>query len=204
MCVSKRESKNLAKVENRTKEKAAGLTSDVKSLLFRYAWYLKKQGYAESTITGRDKLLKLLAKRGANLYDSKSVKVAIANQKWCNKRKMNAVDAYTVFLRMTNGTWDPPRYKCVSKLPFIPKEQELDALIAGCGPKTSTILQLLKETAMRIGEAHQLRWTDTDFESRTIRVTPEKGSNPRIFKVTKYAFIDKAKKQCRRSKSDIL
>jgi hypothetical protein len=35
------------------------------------------------------------------------------------------------------------------KFPFIPKEEEIDALIAGSGKKTSTFLQLLKETAMR-------------------------------------------------------
>jgi integrase len=163
---------------------SAGTTSDVKSLLFQYAWYLKKQGYADSTISSRVKLLKLLAKRGADLFEPESVKGAIARQSWCNKRKMNAVDAYTVYLRMTNRTWDPPRYKHISKLPFLPNEQELDDLIAGCGPKTSTILRLLKETAMRIGEAHKLTWIDIDFESHTIRVTPEKGSNPRIFKVS--------------------
>ena len=98
---------------------------------------------------------------------------------------MNAVDAYTSFLNMTGGTWDPPRYKASSKLPFIPKEEELDALIAGCGPKTSTFLQLLKETGMRAGEAHKLRWADVDFENCTVRVTPEKGSNPRIFKISR-------------------
>jgi integrase len=34
---------------------------------------------------------------------------------------------------------------------------------------------------MRAGEAHQLRWTDLDLVNSTIRVTPEKNSNPRIF-----------------------
>jgi integrase len=89
-----------------------------------------------------------------------------------------------------------PTYECTTKhgnhqdtdtlkkIPFIPKEEELDALIAGCGPKTSTFLQLLKETAMRAGEAHALKWTDIDFETDTIRITPEKGSNPRIFKLS--------------------
>lgn len=37
---------------------------------------------------------------------------------------------------------------------------------------------------MRAGEAHNLRWTDIDFESGTVRVTPEKGSKPRIFKLS--------------------
>jgi integrase len=37
---------------------------------------------------------------------------------------------------------------------------------------------------MRVGEAWKLHWTEIDFVSNTIRVTPEKGSNPRIFKIS--------------------
>jgi len=37
---------------------------------------------------------------------------------------------------------------------------------------------------MRVGEAHRLKWTDIDFEAGTVRVTPEKGSRPRIFKLS--------------------
>ncbi|HUS79131.1 MAG TPA: site-specific integrase [Patescibacteria group bacterium] len=67
----------------------------------------------------------------------------------------------------------------------MPTEKELDALIAGTGKKTSTLLQLLKETAIRIGEACNLTWDDIDFVSGVMRVTPEKGSNPRVFRVSK-------------------
>lgn len=66
----------------------------------------------------------------------------------------------------------------------IPTENEVDQLIAGCGNKTATLFQLLKETGMRVGEAWKLHWTEIDFVSSTIRVTPEKGSNPRIFKIS--------------------
>jgi len=37
---------------------------------------------------------------------------------------------------------------------------------------------------MRIGEASRIRWEDIDFLSSTIRITPEKGSNPRVFKLS--------------------
>ena len=37
---------------------------------------------------------------------------------------------------------------------------------------------------MRKGEAQELTWADVDVERNTIRVTPEKGSNPRIFKIS--------------------
>ena len=173
---------NVAATEVR--KEVAGGASDVRGLLLNFAWWMKKQGYAESTIKARVWLLRVLAKRGANLLDPESVKEAIANQPWCGRRKMNAVDAYTRLLDMIGGTWDPPRYQAAYKLPFIPTEQELDALIAGCGPKTAAFLQLLKETGMRAGEAQRLRWSDVDFESGTVRITPEKGSNPRVFKLS--------------------
>lgn len=159
--------------------------SDMKAKIVEYSFWLLKEGYAESTIMGRTKLLKILVKRGANLFDPESVKATIAKQKgWSEGRKANAVDAYTSFLIMMNGKWEPPRYKRIRKLPFIPTEAEIDQLIAGCGKKTATLLQLLKETGMRLGEAWSLQWTDVDFVNGTVRVTPEKGSNPRIFKLS--------------------
>jgi len=85
---------------------------------------------------------------------------------------------------MSGGKWEPPRYKRVRKLPFIPTDAEIDQLIAECGPKTATLLQLLKETGMRIGEAWRLKWTELDTVNNSVRVTPEKGSNPRIFKLS--------------------
>ena len=157
----------------------------MKAKIVEYSFWMLKEGYAESTIISRTKLLKILAKRGANVFDPESIKETIAHQKcWSEGRKSNAVDAYTSFLIMSGGKWEPPRYKRVQKLPFIPIEAEIDQLIAGCGPKTATLLQLLKETGMRIGEAWRLKWTEIDNVSNSVRVTPEKGSNPRIFKLS--------------------
>ena len=158
--------------------------ANVKSLLFNFAWWMKKQGYAESTIESRVKLLRVLAKRGADLYDPESVKAVIAKQNWSLGRKENAVIAYSTFLKMMGGSWVPPRYKRVEKLPWVPLETEIDQLIAGCSRRIATFLQLLKETGMRPGEAWSLKWVDVDFEKKTVTVTPEKRSKPRIFKIS--------------------
>lgn len=70
-------------------------------------------------------------------------------------------------------------------MPFIPLESELDALIAASGKKTATILQLLKETGMRSGEARRLSWTDVDLERLVVSVnSPEKRSNLHVIKVS--------------------
>jgi len=80
---------------------------------------------------------------------------------------------------------EKPKCKITRKIPFIPTEQEIDALIAGCIKRMATFLQLLKETAMRSGEAKRLKWTDVDLEKRIVILNePEKNSNPRIWNIS--------------------
>ena len=130
--------------------------------------------------------LRTLAKRGADLHDPESVKGVIARQKWSGHRRRNVIQAYTLFLKMNGAHWEKPKYTVETKIPFIPTEQELNALIAGSGKKTATFLQLLKETAMRAGEAVRLEWTDVDFDRGIIILNnPEKRSKPRMWKVSK-------------------
>jgi integrase len=183
VCAPKDGVKNLAAAIEGQKG-AAGATLDAKAKLIEYAWWMKKQGYAESTILDRCRILKTMINRGANLLDPESVKDVIARQAWSEGRKEFAVEAYTSFLSMMGLTWQPPRYRRVEKLPWIPTEAEIDQLIAGCSHKIGAFVQLLKETGMRAGEALRLKWTDIDPANRTVNVTPEKGSNPRVFKVS--------------------
>ena len=186
VCVSERETKNLAEVEPKpeagpqTRE-----TTKLDNMLFNFAWWMKKNGYAESTIESRVKVLRVLARRGADLRDPESVKATIARQeKWSSVRKEIAVHAYTLYLKSVGGTWNPPICRRTEKLPFIPYEEEVDALISGCSQPISVFLQILKETGCRCGEVYQLKWEDIDFERGTISIKPEKGSNPRIFNVS--------------------
>jgi len=180
--------KNLVKVEP-TNQMAAGATmpteATVKGKLVEFSWWMNKQGYAKASIRGYLSCLRTLWSRGANIYDPESIKDVMAKQKWSANRKRNAINAYSLFLKMQGQTWEKPRCKVTRKIPFIPTEAELDALIAGCGKKTATFLRLLKETAMRSGEAKRLQWTNIDSERRIITLNdPEKGSNPRAWKVT--------------------
>jgi len=114
-----------------------------------------------------------------------SIKEIIANQDWSVNHKVNVVDAYDSLLKMLGKKWTPPIYKKVRKLPFIPTETEIDQLIAGTSRKISTFLQMLKETGMRVGEACQLNWTDIDLINNSVRITPEKGGNPRNLPLSK-------------------
>jgi integrase len=188
ICVT--ETKNLAAEPQRSRFLRRNETlqlqanANIPEKVVNYMLWLKKQGYAESTIFNRVKIIKYLAKH-ANIDDPEAIKELIAKKdSWSLGRKEIIVECYSNYLICVGGTWNPPKYRAVEKLPFIPTESEIDYLIASCGNKTGTFLQLLKETGARCGEAWQLEWTDIDTERNTVRITPEKHSNPRILKIS--------------------
>ncbi len=181
------EAKNLAKVQP-LRSGLAGATkldkAEAKGKIVEFVWWMKKNGYRETTIRMASKRLRVLAKRGADLQDPESVKETIAKQSWAEATKLNASQIYTLLLKMQGLTWEQPIYKAVQKIPFIPTEKEIDALIAGCGQKLSAFLKLAKETGARSGELQRLKWIDLDGARRTIRITAEKNSSPRILKIS--------------------
>ncbi|MEM3010422.1 MAG: tyrosine-type recombinase/integrase [Candidatus Bathyarchaeia archaeon] len=181
----------LATVEKENEKRAAGATKidkvDVKGKIIEFLWWTEKQGLAPETIRGYRSCLKALMDRGANLFDPESVKEVLAKEKnWSPNRRRNVINSYTKFLRFLGLSWDKPKCYVPKKLPsFIPMESETDALIAGSNKTLACFLQLLKETAMRAGEAFRLKWTDIDFERRVIVLNePEKGSNPRVWRIS--------------------
>jgi integrase len=161
-------------------------SEDIKGNLIDYAWKMQQDGYALETIRGCNSCLKALIIRGANLADPETVRTVLAKeQKWGQNRRRNIINSYTLFLKFKGATWAKPKCKVTRKFPFIPTEQELDALIAGSHRKNAAFAQVLKETAMRSGEAKRLQWIDIDREKRIITLNePEKGSNPRMWKVS--------------------
>ncbi len=186
ICVSEGESKNLVKVEP-LENGLPGATkhAEIIGKLVNFSWMMKKQNFSPETVRTYSSSVKLLMKRGADLLDSESVKAVIAKQTWSPNRKRNVINAYSLFLKTLGLYWEKPKCKVTRKIPFIPLEKELDALIAGCGKKTSTFLRMLKETAMRSGEAKRILWAEVDSERRLITLnSPEKGSNPRSWRVT--------------------
>lgn len=179
----------MVKVETQIGKRAVGATrlskAELKGKIVEYAWNLKRNGYAESTITTYSYLIKWFVKKGADLNNPDSIKDVIAMQEtWSQGRKRNAVKAYSLYVKMHGLTWEKPKYKPVDKLPFIPTEQEIDSLIGGCSKQMSAFLQVLKETGARRGEAFNLKWEDLDFVSNRVRITPLKGSRARIFKMS--------------------
>jgi integrase len=187
VCVSSQRSKNLTEIIPQ-KIGLAGATAepDVLGKIVQYAAWMERQRYSKETIKLNLSCLRALSANEADLIDPENVKDIIAKTKsWGESRKRNIINAYGLLLKLNGIQWEKPKCHIERKFPFIPKEEEIDALIAGCGKKTSTFLQLLKETAMRSGEAKRIEWADVDFERRIVRLNlPEKRSNSRMWRIS--------------------
>ena len=177
------EAKNLDNAIE-TKTIAGEKPLDSKGKILEHAWYLKKLGRSDATIETRSTILKSLVVKGADLFNPENVKEIIATYKCQDSSKRVMVDSYRSFAKYLKIPWEAPNYKKQRKIPFIPLEREIDDLIACCSRRTGILLQLLKETGVRLGEALELKWTDIDFERKNVRIEPEKGSNPRILRIT--------------------
>lgn len=172
------ETKTVAGEIGKTQQEARGK-------ILELCLYMKRQGYSEETIRLNRIALKVLVERGADLFNSDSVKDVIAKQSWSPNRRKNVINAYTMFLKLNKMSWEPPKCVVTESIPFIPTEQEIDSLISAAPKKLSTFLLLLKETAMRRGEAKRLLWSNIDSERNTITLNePEKRSNARMWKVS--------------------
>ena len=185
MCVLKGETKNLAEIDVRNQKPLRDGARDIPGTLIDYAWKLKKRGLAEETIKHRVYRLNVLVRKGADLQSPDSVETVLATEPWKPANKRFFVMAYQSFTKTYNIPWVPIKVRCESKQPFIPLESEIDQLIAGCGKRTATFLQVLKDTGARCEEIKLLKWTDIDEPKREIRINaPEKGSNSRTVQVT--------------------
>lgn len=145
---------------------------------------MRKNGRKETTITDNIDRFIQVGKLITDINDPEQFKDGLSRIKWANSTKQSAISSYTVYLKTIGKTWTPPRYIRQEKIYFIPTEQEIDALI-NSSRVLAPLLQTLKETGMRIGEAYNVEWKDLDLERKTITVNhPEKGSLPRILPIS--------------------
>jgi integrase len=154
-------------------------TTENTGRIVEFLWNLKQNGVKGNTLGSYSSILRKLAKHTDLMPES--VKEYLSRTKdWNDATKSLSVIVYGSFLKFIGLHWQPPKYKPIEKAPYIPTEADIDQLIAGSGRILSTFLQFLKETGARSGEAARLKWSEVDFERKIVRITPEKGSRPRI------------------------
>jgi len=104
-------------------------TREIVEEAINFGLWLKREGYSESTIRSRVKILKNVMKN-CNIFDIDDFKTFLANTKWCDGTKQNNVDVYRCYARYKGlKAENLPKYNRDYSLPFIPLEKEIDTLI---------------------------------------------------------------------------
>lgn len=141
--------------------------------------HLSNEGYRPSSIESHGRILRYLARNGS-IEDPESIRSFIASRHVSGGRKENLVEAYRKYALYHQIIFRVPHYSRVDSLPFIPLQAEIEQLVTATrNLRQATVLQLIYETGVRIGEASSLKREHFDFQRQTVRVVPEKGSNAR-------------------------
>jgi len=175
-------------VESRTLERAAGATETLD-----FAFWLKKQNKADSTILLRVNKLKQIQKAGIKLDDVEAVQIWLTSDEhnWSDGTKLNFKVAYGSYLKFVGKTWQAPDIHYETPVQYLPKEANVDTLINGSGKVIGCFLQGLKDTAADPSELAKLRWIDVDFERKEVSISfPCKKHNPRKLPVSE-AFLQR-------------
>jgi len=158
--------------------------NDNASKIVAYLWSLKQDGVKDNTIDRYGSYMQKLSKH-TNLIPENVKDYLCKDTDWNDATKQTVTAIYNGFLKFSGISWKQPKYRAADRLPFIPTEADIDALIAGCGRILALFLQVLKETGARSGEAAQLKWTDIDFERKIISInSPGKNSKARILPIS--------------------
>ena len=89
---------NPASAQSASSGRTAPVPAIQQERILQHAWHLKKNGYRESTITGRVKLLRSIARR-VDLFDAEAVKGTIALLDVTEGRKEMLSCGYLCFCR---------------------------------------------------------------------------------------------------------
>jgi integrase len=181
ICVT--ETKNLAAEQKQMEVPRRKV--DLKGAVIDFLWQLKRENYSEDTIRAYGCNLQMLAVLGVQLFDPQSFIDKMTELPKTDTRKYNLRKTYKCFLNHHGIETKLPKYKVTRPLPYVPPTAFLDQLIACATGQLSVLLQVLRETGARPGEAFKLEWEDIDIEQRKINIShPEKGCNPRILPIS--------------------
>jgi hypothetical protein len=89
-----------------------------------------------------------LSKR-INLWDVQAFEKFLEDSEITNGRREVVSQAYFDWCKRMGFEYKPRNYHMDEKLPYIPREEEIDQLIVGSGFRLRCFLQILKETGCR-------------------------------------------------------
>ena len=153
-----------------------------KGNIINVLFWMKKQGYAESTIRTTARRLKHLSSL-CNLDDPERVKEVIASKECSEGYKRNLVNDYLYYLKAHGLSWEKPRYQKGKRLPKVPSKEAIDKIIARATWQKATIFSILRDTGMAPSELRNTRMRDIDLDRGVISAPGMKGHLPRSLKL---------------------
>jgi len=151
--------------------------------------HLHNKGFAETTIKGTAKKLRLLS-RHADLKDPEGVVRYIASLA-NNNTKSLLVAAYRHYARFHGIAWEKPIYAKTENPIKCPLEENLDTIIkAARSLKRKVAFNIVKDTGIRPIELHALTLENMDLEQGVIHIRSAKKGNPRSLKLKSGTHAD--------------
>jgi integrase len=182
--VPTQKTKTCAEMEKTPTENEIKAVPQIEKLLIQ----LRNDGMSRQAIRNYKVYLNRLIQGGADLFDPENTKAVLADLPISKSAKRLIASLLNKWFEYNNIFWKKPNYARDGEIPYIPTENEIDQLIAGLGKKTAAFCQILKETGARAGEASRLRWSDIDFNRKTVSIRAEKRSNGRILPISDKAI----------------
>jgi len=145
-------------------------------------WELKKKGRADDTIKNVSKCLYVLAKH-ANLDNPDAVLTFVATYDRNTGYKRNLIMAYEHYVKLHGFTWTKPKYLEAHKIPKIPLEAKIEAIMANAPLKLSTAIAISRDTGLRPVELMRITFRDLDLQNGAIYPATAKGGAPRVLKI---------------------
>jgi integrase len=146
-------------------------------------WQLKKDHKANDTIKNIGKCLSVL-KEHTNLEDPEAVKTYVATLDRNDGYRRNLIMAYEHYVKLFNLTWTKPKYHENAKMPKIPTERVIDAIMANSPLRLRTALAISKDTGIRPVELMRITLRNLDLQNGVIYPETAKHGSPRVLKLT--------------------
>jgi integrase len=158
------------------------LNTDPNGKILNVLWELKKKGRADATIKNVGKALSTLAKY-CNLDKPDSVRTFIATFDRSNGYKKQLCFAYDNYAKFHGLTWDRPIYFVPSKMPKIPQETKINAIIANASKKLGLAIAMSRDTGLRPIELMNLKLRDVDLSKGAVYPVTAKHGSARVLKI---------------------
>ena len=149
-------------------------------------WELKKAGKADDTIRNVRKCL-IVLDRLTNLQDPEAVKTFVATYDRNNGYKRNLIMAYEHYTRIHNLAWTKPKYHENPKVPKIPLEGKIEAIMANSPLRLRTAIAISKDTGLRPVELMRITLRNLDLNGAIYPETAKHGSPRNITFWTRWA-----------------